>query len=223
MGFFSAIGSAIGSVCSAVGSVCSAIGGAVMGAVGAIASVIAPYIGVIATVVQAIAHVLGVISPEDKPEKLAQAAEQLGKKPEDFNSISEYIQALKDAIKNGDVSIKEELSPEESLKYTLLGTGILIKGLDEKLEMQTSGEFWASVGKANVEPKEVLSILENVKKSENIDTKDVADYLDNKEVSANTTRAEVGDLLETSIKEAKPNLSKEEIEVRLDELLKEKE
>ncbi|WP_086243206.1 hypothetical protein [Campylobacter devanensis] len=147
MGLFDAIGSVIGAVCSAVGSVCSAVGGAIAAGISTLATAIAPYLATVATIVSAIANVLGIFKENDRPEHLAQAMEQMDKKPEDFDSINEYIDYLREGIRSGEVKLNDNLSDIQKAAYTATGAALGIKAIDEKYQLQTSDEFWGAMGK----------------------------------------------------------------------------
>ena len=100
MGFWSDLGSAIGSICSAIGSVCSAIGGAIASKIGALATTIAPFLGPVAQAVVAIAQIIGIFIKDDNVEDLGEAMRKADKKPEDFDSINDYITYLRAEIKS---------------------------------------------------------------------------------------------------------------------------
>ncbi|MDY6057331.1 MAG: hypothetical protein SPI60_05950, partial [Campylobacter lanienae] len=68
------------------------LAGKVGGAIIEIANKIAPYVEKIGLVVQTISTLLGIIKPEDKTEDLGQAMRESSKKPEDFDSINNYIE-----------------------------------------------------------------------------------------------------------------------------------
>ena len=105
MGFWSDLGSAIGSICSAIGSVCSAIGGAIASKIGALATTIAPFLGPVAQAVVAIAQIIGIFIKDDNVEDLGEAMRKADKKPEDFDSINDYITYLRAEIKSGNITL----------------------------------------------------------------------------------------------------------------------
>ena len=114
MGIFSAIGSALSSACSAIcsgiSSLCSSIGGALSPVISTISSTLVSGLGIglkeialglkiICAIVSVIAEEIGIKKEEETPEELAMQAEQSDKKPEDFDSINEYIGYLRDEMK----------------------------------------------------------------------------------------------------------------------------
>ena len=150
MGFFSGIGSALSSVCSAVSSaisgLCGRIGSTVLG--GAVSSMFTrlPLIidetripEIVGIVAEAIGKILKVLFPEeeemDSPEDLAMKAEKDEQKPEDFDSAQEYINHLREDIKlsKEDKERLNKMTDEERSAYSLTGTYIYTKAINEKL------------------------------------------------------------------------------------------
>lgn len=141
MGLFSsAIGSVCSAVCSAVSSVCSSIGGAIMGGIGSLAPVISPWLSVAVAVISVLAEIFTEKQKEEKPEELGMKAEQADKKPEDFDSINDYIEYLRQEIKV-DAAKLENLSEEERMKYQAVGLGLYVKNIEEKQGMKLDPAF----------------------------------------------------------------------------------
>lgn len=141
MGWFSStIGSVCSAVCSAVSSVCSSIGGAIMGGIGSLAPVISPWLSVAVAVISVLAEIFTEKPKEEKPEELGMKAEQADKKPEDFDSINDYIEYLRQEIKV-DAAKLENLSEEERMKYQAVGLGLYVKNIEEKQGMKLDPAF----------------------------------------------------------------------------------
>lgn len=140
MGNFSAISSVCSAVCSAVSSVCSSIGGAIMGGIGSLAPAISPWIAVAVKVISFLAELFTEKPKEEKPEELGMKAEMADKKPEDFDSINEYIEYLRQEMKV-DAAKLENLSEEERMKYQVLGLGLYVKSIEEKQDMKLDPAF----------------------------------------------------------------------------------
>lgn len=138
--FSSAIGSVCSAVCSAVSSVCSSIGGAIMGGIGSLAPVISPWLSVAVAVISVLAEIFTEKPKEEKPEELGMKAEQADKKPEDFDSINDYIEYLRQEIKV-DAAKLENLSEEERMKYQAVGLGLYVKNIEEKQGMKLDPAF----------------------------------------------------------------------------------
>lgn len=140
MELFSAIGSVCSAVCSAVSSVCSSIGGAIMGGIGSLAPVISPWLSVAVAVISVLAEIFTEKPKEEKPEELGMKAEQADKKPDDFDSINDYIEYLRQEIKV-DAAKLENLSEEERMKYQAVGLGLYVKNIEEKQGMKLDPAF----------------------------------------------------------------------------------
>lgn len=140
MGLFSAIGSVCSAVCSAVSSVCSSIGGAIMGGIGSLAPVISPWLSIAVAVISVLAEIFTEKPKEEKPEELGMKAEQADKKPENFDSINDYIEYLRQEIKV-DAAKLENLSEEERMKYQAVGLGLYVKNIEEKQGMKLDPAF----------------------------------------------------------------------------------
>lgn len=140
MGFWSCISSACSAVCSAVSSVCSSIGGAIMGGIGSLAPAISPWIAVAVKVISFLAELFTEKPKEEKAEELGMKAEQADKKPEDFDSINDYIEYLRQEIKVDDAKL-ENLSEEERMKYQAVGLGLYVKNIEEKQGMKLDPAF----------------------------------------------------------------------------------
>lgn len=134
------IGSWFSSACSAVCSFCSNIGSAIIGGIGSLAPAIVPWIAVAVKVISFLAELFTEKPKEEKPEELGMKAEQADKKPEDFDSINEYIEYLRQEIKV-DAAKLEKLSDEERMKYQVLGLGLYVKSIEEKQDMKLDSAF----------------------------------------------------------------------------------
>lgn len=134
------IGSLCSAVCSAVSSVCSSIGGTIMGGIGSLAPVISPWLSIAVAVISVLAEIFTEKPKEEKPEELGMKAEQADKKPEDFDSINDYIEYLRQEIKV-DAAKLENLSEEERMKYQAVGLGLYVKNIEEKQGMKLDPAF----------------------------------------------------------------------------------
>lgn len=216
MGLFSGIGSFFSGIASAVSSFASSIGGVL----GSICKSLCPYIGVVLTVgailVEKVGKLLGVIEEKEKVEELGFKAEISNKKPEDYESFSEYIEDVR----------KIELTPEQKIKLEnsevkdkckVIGTGILMEGISEKSGIDIPLGFWLGASKSGLsseEVKEVLSTLKNLDKSLDLDK-----YF-NKNLNRNEMK--VGDkVLEDSFKSLNPNITEDQLDKRFENLQKE--
>lgn len=167
MGFFSAISSACSALCSAVSSVCSSIGGAIMGGIGSLAPVISPWLSIAVTVISVLAEIFTEKPKEEKPEELGMKAEQADKKPEDFDSINDYIEYLRQEIKV-DAAKLENLSEEERMKYQAVGLGLYVKNIEEKQGMKLDPAFLKVVPEMinlGYTAKDIGNLMQSMKKN----------------------------------------------------------
>ena len=101
-------------------------------------------IEVISAIVSVVAEILGLKDEEETPEELGMKAEIAEKKPEDFESVDQYIEYLREEV-SIDKKELEELSDEDRVKYLAIGTAITIKGIEEKYKMDMPVDFWQTV------------------------------------------------------------------------------
>lgn len=238
MGFFSSIGSAIGSALSSIGSaissgissICSAIGGAFFSGVGGIAalatSLIIPGVGLpelivvvgfIARVVSEIAEALGLKEKDETPEELGMKAEEADKKPEDFDSIEAYIEYLRNDVEIDKEKLKE-LSEEDKLKYAAIGTAINIKGIEEKYGVEMPGDFWKTASDLKMSAQETRQYIESCKQNGITNMKDMSDYLRGSAPESGTKPNVVSDSIMDALKKNNPGLPENELAEKFNSL-----
>ncbi len=138
MGFLSFIGGCIGAACS----VCSTIGGAIMAGVGSLI----PAIGVITTAINLISLLAKLFAgkpEEEQPEEIGMKAEisaQEGIKPENFDSVNEYIEYLRKEIELEPDKLAN-LSEEDRRTYKLVGSGLYLKDVQEQIGVNIGEGF----------------------------------------------------------------------------------
>ncbi|OSA92132.1 UNVERIFIED_ORG: hypothetical protein B2H95_05670 [Clostridium botulinum] len=224
MSLISSIGSFVGGICSSICSVASNIGG---GLSGFVAKVFDPVIfhtieaieiaiKVIGAAIGALAEALG-LTKEETPEEIgmkAEEAEKEGIKPENFDSYSEYIDHLRNNIEI-DKDKLDNLSREDKLKYTALGSSILVKGIEENKNMEIPAEFITQIAKQNLEVDEVRAYIDSFKEN-GLNLRDFNSYLDG---SLNDNKYEkVGNIIENTIKTLNPEMSENEIGQKIDDM-----
>ena len=243
MGFFSSIGSAISSafssVCIFVGRICSSIAGALGGTVlgQAVTSFVSkiglaiPGLNIIATIIQVaniivkIAEILGLKKEnEDEPDELAMKAEKDDKKPEDFDSVEEYINHLHNDIElsKEDKEKLDKMSPEERGAYRATGTYLYTKACNEKLGFDTTGLKNPDLIGINSEiltdllkigsvftPSDFVICSKYLAQS-GLNTKQLSDYLHNRSENISVDEKVKNAIKDTFI-EQNPDISKPEI------------
>ncbi|WP_305417926.1 hypothetical protein [Photobacterium leiognathi] len=166
MGWFSSaissVGSFISSACSAIGSVASKIGSGIANVATSIASLGVSLAAKVGEAIKNVGISLGIIRPEENMEELGEKAILSEKTPDDFNSISEYI----DHLRNDVVIDKEKfdsLSDAEKLARSSIGASITLKGINEKLDTIVSPSFMATVAAQDLEAKEIIGTIKAYK------------------------------------------------------------
>lgn len=163
MGILSSIGSFISGVgsaiCRGVSSICSAISGTALGSsLGNVVSKFVSIIGVavpainvinivnailvVANIVSKLAEAIGIKEKDkDEPDELAMKAEKSDKKPEDFDSVEEYIKYLQEEIELTDEEKEklEKMDDEKRSAYRATGTYLYTKCINEKLGLDNTG------------------------------------------------------------------------------------
>lgn len=213
-GIASVIGDGIKSICEALGSEGLAL-------VGCIAmSILIPGFGLpeILTLIQIIgeiAKILGVNEGEDSPEELGMKAEIAEKKPEDFDSIEQYIKYLNEEIELEKGSV-EKLSELEKAKYGALGAGLNVKLIEEKYDIALSPDFLRDVTMMKLTGEEIAQFISTFKENGMTKMQDMTDYLRDKPIE--TEKSSVSNSMIDAMAELYPTLSKEELYVKLYEM-----
>lgn len=236
MGFFSACCSAVGSFCSSVGSaissgfsslcggissLASSVGSMLSTSVGSLATILGPLsptaLDIIISVVIAIGNWLGLNEEEEKVEELGERAMHPdAKKPEDFDSIEAYIQYLGNDIEI-DKEALEKKSPEEKVALALVGTSILVKGIEEKTGMELSPEFLLAVGKCDMKSEEVKAYIDSFQSAGITDMKEMVNFLDGKSSPENLGKT--GNAIYEAIEKQNPDLSPQDVDAKLDKMM----
>lgn len=227
MGFWSSVCSIGSSICSAVGSLCSGIGGAVMGGVSSLVSAIAPVIGpvlgptikdilsVFVAVISFLAELFTDKPEEEKPEEIAMKAEQADKKPENFDSINDYLEYLRNEVKLDPAKL-EKLTPEERQTYQLVGLGLYIKNIEEQQGVKLDPDFLKSIPnlkKQGYEAADIAALMQSMKSNGVTDMKQYVDFMKGDLQPGSPERQQVGasvkDMVEQHFKGEDVNMRKE--------------
>jgi len=212
------------SVCSSVGDffsgardiVCSAaasLGPILTTATSTLLKVAGPYLNAISTIVQLVGILFDVISAKENPEELGAKAMQADKQPENFNSNAEYIDYLRNEVKLDQAKF-DNPSAEDKDARTAVGVSIIAKGIQETKGFDIPIEAWVALARVGLDKEsnlgEINTILDTFK-GEKLES--FSDYtkgsLDAKK------ELEVGNTLVDMYHNLEPDLSKEEIELRV--------
>ncbi len=215
MGFWSSLGSAISSAFSGavkiVSTAVKAVGSVVVETAKQFLEVGVEKLKQVVSVLESIAKTLGIIKPEEDTEELGDKAMKAEKKPEDFDSINEYIEYLRNEIKSSREEL-QKLPLEDRLARKAVGCGILAKAIEEKKSLEIPIEFWKEATKVGLNAKEIDEFLTKFKNA-GIAPREFVRYLkrelDNKEES------KMDSILIQAYKELEPNLNDKEIQEKV--------
>lgn len=175
------------SFASAACEICASIGGAVMESIGSVIAeipTIFPHltiavIDVVINIIQKVAELLIGKPEEEKPEELGLKAEEAELKPEDFNSIEEYIAYLRTEIQ-ADQEKLNTLSSEDRIKYAAVGVSLYVKQAEEKYEMKLGPLFWNGVAYTDLTVDQTVALINAMKNNGITDASQYTDFLGNK-------------------------------------------
>ena len=216
MGFWSSLGSAIGSMVSGaigfVSSVASSIGGALSAVAGSLLKVALPYVGAVLSVINVISTILGVIKPEENLDELGDKALNAGKKIEEFDTTAEYIDYLRNDVPF-DKEKFDKLSDSEKLARSAIGASIALKGVEEKKGFDISTDTLVTLAKMQENNLIKESDFDKVLDEFKYDQKELNDFVEDK--ADFETSEIVEDKLLLVYQELEPNLSQEEIKEKV--------
>lgn len=150
MGFWSAIGSFVGSVCSAISSTVSSLGISLSTFAAKIVELAGPLLETVGKIASMVAKFLGVTEGLEDPIELGLRAEMSDKKPEDFDNYKDYINYIKNEVKIDKEKLKNA-SDIDKAKYSAIGSGILIKGIEDKKDMDIGADVFVALAKIGME------------------------------------------------------------------------
>lgn len=208
MGLFSSFCSVVSSACSVISSVASSIGSSIVSAATSIASLGISLAAKVSDAIKSVGISLGIIRPEDTMEELGERAMLSDKKPEDFDSINDYI----DHLRNNVVFDKEKfdnLDEKDLLARSSIGASITLKGINEKLDATVTQSFMAKAASQDLETDEIIGTIKAYKEKE-LKLDDYELYL-NDELSLDETTKHSNALVE-AYQKLEPELSIDQIE-----------
>lgn len=208
MGFWSGVCSICSSACSAISSAVSSIGSAVASVATAIVSLGVELAGKVGEAIKAVAISLGILKPGEDLEELGEKAMMSDKKPEDFDSINDYIDHLRTDV-TIDKEKFEKLDDKELLARSAIGASITLKGINEKLDSAVTPEFMAEVAKQELTADQIVATIKAYKDKE-LKTDDYGLYL-NDEMSIDESDKH-SDALVSAYQKLEPELTIEQIE-----------
>jgi len=210
MGFWSSVSS----FCSSVSSFCSSVSSSISKAVSTIVSLGVDLATKVGEAIKGVAVSLGILKLDDNLEELGEKAILSDKKPDDFDSINEYIDHLRNDVPL-DKEKFDKLSDKELLERSAVGAAITLKGINEKLDTVVTPEFMAEVAKQDLETEEIVETIKAYKDKE-LNTEDYGAYL-NDELNIDDSDKH-SDALVLAYQKLEPELTFEQIEDKVMDL-----
>lgn len=229
------IGEVVGAICSGISAICSGIGGTFMGGISTFATSLVgitmtmPEIGVLLLICQTVCKVAEILAEkpeEEKPEELAVMAEEAELKPENFDSVTDYIAYLRGQVKENKEQIEQKIEAmkmdEEKLApYQAIGCSLYSKQLNEKLGLELSPEFWKTVvekkNSGKMSEKVISEYVANMSEHGIKNGDALTNFVEGKTKDANE-RFSVYDTMKEAYRIENPNLSENELNEKIKEL-----
>lgn len=186
--FFGLIAAAVSAIGTFVSSVVTTVGPVISGVAKSIALIVSEIppakvfqtLETICAIVEGTSDVLGLIEPGETTEILGAKASQPDVRPfEEFDSAEEYIRYLRAEVEL-DTRRFDRMSLEEKQGCTLVGSSILIKGVEEIMGVQISPSFLIDAAKINLKYTEVKAYMDSFVKHDLKDMQLMTDYLSGK-------------------------------------------
>ena len=226
MGLFSGISNVLSPIGRAIGGAISSLASKIGGTVPKLAPKIAqPFLKLdiekifsatdaICSVIGLISDVLGLKNKEESPEEIGMKAEEGIKqniKPERYDSYGEYINNIRKDVEIDQTKL-EDLSNQDKIKYGIVGSAILVKGIEEKEKFEIPAIFVSEIGRQNLSIEETRQYIKEFK-SENLQLKDFTNYL--KGTVEDKLYEKVGNVIEASIRALNPDISEQDLDRKI--------
>ena len=208
------IGRAIG---EGIKDICDKIGTEGILLIGSIAlALIIPGFGIpeLLSMIQIVAQVAKMlnIGGEDSPEELGMKSEITDKKPDDFETTEAYIKYLNEEVKLDDDAV-EKLSPEERVKYGLMGSALDIKAMQEKYHIELSPDFLRDVTLMKMSGEEVGAYIKEFADNGITKMQDMTDYL--RENETESSKKDISSSMMDTLRNLYPELSDSQLESKI--------
>jgi len=210
MGLWGAVCSFVSSCVSTVYSAVEVVGKALVTGATKLLELAGDKLDEVTKVIEMIGKLIDVISPDDNVDDLGARALQSDKKPEDFDSITKYIEHLKNDIEL-DKEAFEKADKKDQMVRKAIGGTIVAKSIESKLDTIIPTDFWVEVAKQKMQESEIIATIDTFK--ENKLDNNFSDYMNGKLDFKEETKT--GDLLVDMYQKLEPNMSIEEIEAKI--------
>lgn len=212
MGFLDGICDFVSSAVSIISSSVGSLGDKLVSTASRFLSVVEPYLGAITQIIGLISNLLGVKNENESVEEIGAKAMISDKKPDDFNSHTDYINHLRNDIKL-DKEKFEKVGEVEKMARTAIGATVLAKGIEEKKGFEIPTEAWVAMAKLGLENKtnkETNAILDTFKDG---NLGDFAKFVDG-DLGAKA-EGEIGNKLVDMYQKLEPNSPIKDIEMKV--------
>ena len=210
MGFFGIVCSVVSSCISAVSTAVSTIGSALVTGATKLLELAGDKLNEVVKIIDMVGKLVGAIGLTDNIDELGAKALVSDKKPEDFDSISEYIDHLRDNI-SLDKEKFDKADNKDKMARKAVGATIVTKGIEEKLNSHIPTDFWIEVTKQNMKSNEIKATIEAFK--ENKIDNNFSSYMNGKLDFKDEQKT--SNILIDMYKKLEPQMSVEEIEDKI--------
>lgn len=173
----------------------------------------------ICSVIGLISDVMGLKNKEESTQEIGMKAEEGIKqeiKPEKFASYEEYINNIRKDVEIDQTKL-ESLSNQDKIKYGIVGSAILVKGIEEKEKFEIPAIFVSEIGRQNLSSQETMQYIKEFKKN-NLRLNDFTNYLDGS--IDDKLYLKVGNIIESSIKILNPDITDNELDNKIIDMKK---
>lgn len=157
----SGLAGAIGATIASISSGLAALATPVLATLGGLGPLVGIVMGVLSAL-NAIAQMLGV-SKKDQEELGADAMMHPEIRPQDYDSVSDYLDALEAAKTPEDEMKRSRMSPDDKIRARFVGAGIQYAGIKEKLDLDVSMDTFADMARCGLTAGEQLDTLRQMK------------------------------------------------------------
>ena len=140
----------IDSVCKAISIAATFIGDKVVPIAIKLVEKALPILDTVGKIASTLAQFLKATVNEENPMELGCKSLESDKKPDDFISYKDYIEYIKNEVKIDEDRLKNATDIDK-IKYTAIGSGILIKSIEEKKGMDIGVDVFVALAKIGME------------------------------------------------------------------------
>lgn len=155
--------------------------------------------------------------PENENAELigikAEKALENGIKPDDFDSIGEYLDFLNEKIEIDTAKI-EELNELDHYKYQAIGSGLYLIGVNQKLNITLTPDFWQCIATLGLEVNDAVNVIQGLSKANFEDGGIIADYFKGDLQPGSREYRAIYNIIEDMLNIKYPSFTDEEIEAK---------